>query len=127
MTFNGGMCKWAQCMLAACHAHSMAMPSKSPRLARQRCLARLVGHARMMDLPCACADINALSDATGCDPGSIIAMAGEMGFRACGIDLWAEGGEGRLSPLQIGRGYECRASFNPNIDEVDESGQVCTD
>ena len=81
MTFNGGLCKWAQY-------------------------------------------INALSDTTGCDPGSIITMAGELGFKACGIDLWAEGGEGRLSPLHIGRGYECKANFNPSLDEVDAHGQV---
>eukprot|EP00966_Prymnesium_polylepis_P321984 7378255-Prymnesium_polylepis.3 len=42
--------------------------------------------------------VNALSDATGCDPGSVIAMAGQLGYKACGIDLWGTGGEGRLAP-----------------------------
>jgi hypothetical protein len=32
--------------------------------------------------------INVLSDHTQCDPGSIIAMAGELGYLACGVDLW---------------------------------------
>ena len=32
--------------------------------------------------------VNALSDATLCDPGTIIAMAGELGFEACGSNLW---------------------------------------
>eukprot|EP00966_Prymnesium_polylepis_P045993 1064588-Prymnesium_polylepis.1 len=68
--------------------------------------------------------VNALSDATGCDPGSVIAMAGQLGYKACGIDLWGKGGEGRLSPLGIGRGYECRANFNPNLDKTDTNGTV---
>ena len=32
--------------------------------------------------------VNALSDATRCDPGTIVAMAGELGFEACGANLW---------------------------------------
>jgi hypothetical protein len=32
--------------------------------------------------------INVLSDETSCDPGSIIAMAGELGYEACGVSLW---------------------------------------
>ena len=68
--------------------------------------------------------VNALSDATGCDPGSIIAMAGQLSYKACGIDMWAEGGEGRLTPMHVGRGYECKANFNPNIDYTDAQGNV---
>ena len=61
MTFNTGLCRWAQY-------------------------------------------VNALSDATGCDPGSIIAMGGQLSYKACGVDMWQDGGEGRLSPMAIGRG-----------------------
>jgi len=32
--------------------------------------------------------MNVLSDHTQCDPGSIIAMAGELGYLACGVDLY---------------------------------------
>jgi len=32
--------------------------------------------------------INILSDETMCDPGSIIAMAGQLGYLACGVDLY---------------------------------------
>ena len=32
--------------------------------------------------------VNVLSDETSCDPGSIIAMAGQLGYLACGVDLW---------------------------------------
>ena len=32
--------------------------------------------------------MNVLSDHTKCDPGSIIAMAGELGYVACGVDLF---------------------------------------
>ena len=31
--------------------------------------------------------ITVLADETGCDPGSIIRMAGFLGFHACGLDL----------------------------------------
>ena len=31
--------------------------------------------------------INVLSDATTCDPGSIIAMAGQLGYEACGAEV----------------------------------------
>lgn len=69
--------------------------------------------------------INALSDVTGCDPGSIIAIAGQLGFKACGVDIYNEGGEGRYTPTQIGRGYECKANFNPLLDKLNEqTGQV---
>lgn len=34
--------------------------------------------------------INALADATRCDPGTIVAMAGELGFEACGGNLWVK-------------------------------------
>lgn len=68
--------------------------------------------------------INALSDTTGCDPGSIIAMAGQLGFKACGIDVWQEGGEGRFNPTHIGRGYECKANHNPMLFKPDANGIV---
>ena len=29
--------------------------------------------------------INVLSDETGCDPGSVIALAGYLGYEACGV------------------------------------------
>mmetsp|Transcript_63305 Transcript_63305/g.188530 ORF Transcript_63305/g.188530 Transcript_63305/m.188530 type:complete len:440 (-) Transcript_63305:40-1359(-) len=68
--------------------------------------------------------VNALSDATGCDPGSIIAMGGQLSYKACGIDMWGEGGEGQLAGVHIGRGYECKANFNPNIDVTNASGHT---
>ena len=34
--------------------------------------------------------VNVLSDETGCDPGSIIAMAGELGYEACGVPIWEQ-------------------------------------
>ena len=33
--------------------------------------------------------VNVLSDATGCDPGSVVAMAGELGYLACGVSPWS--------------------------------------
>jgi hypothetical protein len=32
--------------------------------------------------------VNVLSDETGCDPGSVVAMAGQLGYQACGVHLW---------------------------------------
>ena len=58
--------------------------------------------------------INALSDATRCDPGSIIAMAGELGFEACGAQLWRMDKDAK--PLvHVGRGYACAANYNPKL------------
>ena len=32
--------------------------------------------------------VNLLADETACDPGTIIAMAGQLGFDACGVSIW---------------------------------------
>lgn len=58
--------------------------------------------------------INTLSDATMCDPGSIIAMAGELGFDACGVDLWNADTEAKPH-VNIGRGYQCKANYSPRF------------
>ena len=29
-----------------------------------------------------------LADATMCDPGSLISMVGQLGFEACGVQMW---------------------------------------
>ena len=34
--------------------------------------------------------VNVLSDATTCDPGSVIAMAGMLGYEACGVPIWVQ-------------------------------------
>ena len=48
--------------------------------------------------------VNVLSDKTLCDPGSIIALAGMLGFEACGVKLW-ELDQDVKPPTSIGRGY----------------------
>ena len=70
--------------------------------------------------------VNALSDVTGCDPGSIIVMAGQLGYKACGVDLWGSGGETDITypRADLGRGYECRANYNPQIDRPNAAGVV---
>lgn len=57
--------------------------------------------------------VSVLSDATMCDPGSIIAMAGMLGFEACGVPLW-ELDDGNFPSTTIGRGALsacCRCSL----------------
>ena len=68
--------------------------------------------------------VNALSDATGCDPGSIIAMAGELSFKACGADPWGNASENGQHFVHIGRGYECKDNYSPLLFERDEAGQM---
>eukprot|EP00966_Prymnesium_polylepis_P092250 2135790-Prymnesium_polylepis.1 len=51
-------------------------------------------------------------------------MGGQLSYKACGIDMWGEGGEGQLAGVHIGRGYECKANFNPNIDVTNASGHT---
>ena len=64
--------------------------------------------------------INALSDTTGCDPGSVIAIAGWLSFKACGIDMWGKQSNfGAVEGIGIGRGYECKANYNPLMDAPD--------
>ena len=50
--------------------------------------------------------INVLADETGCDPGSIIAMAGQLGYQACGFDMWAADTESKPI-VTVGRAYGC--------------------
>ena len=71
--------------------------------------------------------INALSDETGCDPGSIIKMANFIAFHACGIPTWELDAVTRPH-INIGLPFECRANFNPLLDTVDaQTGQVRRD
>jgi len=61
--------------------------------------------------------VNALSDTTGCDPGSIIAMSGELGFEACGVDIWKMDHDVKPS-LTINRPYPCARNINPKLSET---------
>eukprot|EP01035_Chromulina_nebulosa_P026882 gene26883-35260_t len=58
--------------------------------------------------------VNVLSDQTLCDPGSIIALAGMLGFEACGVKLW-ELDQDVKPPTSIGRGYTCASNNNPKF------------
>ena len=58
--------------------------------------------------------VNILSDKTLCDPGSIIALAGMLGFEACGVKLW-ELDQDVKPPTSIGRGYTCASNNNPKF------------
>lgn len=54
--------------------------------------------------------VNVLSDHTQCDPGSIIAMAGQLGFKACGVEIWEQDQD--VKPyVTLNRGYSC----GPNL------------
>ena len=55
--------------------------------------------------------INVLSDETMCDPGSIIAMAGELGYEACGVPIWEQDFDVKPG-VTIGRAAAC----GPNLD-----------
>mmetsp|Transcript_20821 Transcript_20821/g.28650 ORF Transcript_20821/g.28650 Transcript_20821/m.28650 type:complete len:638 (-) Transcript_20821:879-2792(-) len=58
--------------------------------------------------------VNVLSDDTTCDPGSIIAMAGMLGFQACGVRLWELDQD--VKPVTtIARGYTCAHNNNPKF------------
>ena len=48
----------------------------------------------------------------GADPGSIIAMAGELGFEACGSNLWMMDKDAK-PVVHVGRGYNCSSNYNP--------------
>mmetsp|Transcript_7127 Transcript_7127/g.10213 ORF Transcript_7127/g.10213 Transcript_7127/m.10213 type:complete len:673 (-) Transcript_7127:143-2161(-) len=55
--------------------------------------------------------INVLSDHTKCDPGSIIAMAGELGYLACGVDLFDLDID--VKPLvTVNRPYPCGSNID---------------
>lgn len=67
--------------------------------------------------------INVLSDETTCDPGSIIAMAGMLGYKACGVEIWES--DVAVKPVvHVGRGYGC-GKVNSKGDEMfdQETGQ----
>ena len=50
--------------------------------------------------------VNVLSDATTCDPGSVIAMAGMLGYEACGVPIWDQ--DVAVKPfVHLGRAYTC--------------------
>jgi len=50
--------------------------------------------------------VNTLSDETQCDPGSIIAMAGMLGYTACGVPIWEQ--DVAVKPtVHLGRAYSC--------------------
>eukprot|EP00587_Corethron_hystrix_P001009 CAMPEP_0113303338 /NCGR_PEP_ID=MMETSP0010_2-20120614/3794_1 /TAXON_ID=216773 ORGANISM="Corethron hystrix, Strain 308" /NCGR_SAMPLE_ID=MMETSP0010_2 /ASSEMBLY_ACC=CAM_ASM_000155 /LENGTH=899 /DNA_ID=CAMNT_0000157315 /DNA_START=111 /DNA_END=2811 /DNA_ORIENTATION=- /assembly_acc=CAM_ASM_000155 len=56
--------------------------------------------------------VNVLSDHTLCDPGSIVAMAGELGYLACGVDLFNLDSE--VKPrVTLNRPFSC----GPNIEQ----------
>merc|ERR1719469_1332270 len=50
--------------------------------------------------------VNVLSDATQCDPGSIIAMAGVLGYQACGVPIWEQDTDVKPT-VHLGRAYSC--------------------
>ncbi len=52
--------------------------------------------------------VNVLSDETGCDTGSIIAMSGQLGFEACGVQLWRLD-QDAFETVDINRGQRCGA------------------
>lgn len=55
--------------------------------------------------------INVLSDYSKCDPGSIIAMAGELGYLACGVDLYNV--DIAVKPLvTVNRPYPCASNID---------------
>lgn len=54
--------------------------------------------------------INVLSDETGCDPGTITNMAGQLGYLACGVDIYNMDSEVRPS-VTANRPYTCRSNF----------------
>eukprot|EP00937_MAST-01D_sp_MAST-1D-sp2_P004557 g4557.t1 len=54
--------------------------------------------------------VNVLSDETGCDPGSITAMAGLLGYQACGVHVWDV--DVAVKPVvDIGRPFPCGANI----------------
>jgi hypothetical protein len=57
--------------------------------------------------------VNVLSDETRCDPGSIVAMAGELGYLACGVSIW-ELDVATHPDVTIGRPHPC----GQNIDDA---------
>lgn len=65
--------------------------------------------------------VNVLSDETLCDPGTIIAMAGQLGFKACGLDVWEVDYDTRPF-VTANRGYPCSAIVNPKLSDS-ETGQ----
>ena len=59
-----------------------------------------------------------LSDETTCDPGSIIAMAGELGYEACGVDLWEMDVAARPF-VDINRPYTCSSNLDDPLFDTD--------
>jgi hypothetical protein len=50
--------------------------------------------------------VNVLSDETQCDPGTIIAMSGMLGYQACGVPIWEQ--DVAVKPtVKLGRPYAC--------------------
>ncbi len=62
--------------------------------------------------------INVLADETTCDPGSIIAMAGELGYDACGVKTW-EFDHNTKPGVTIGRPHPCGQSLNDEMFETE--------
>ena len=57
--------------------------------------------------------INVLSDATKCDPGSIIAMSGMLGYEACGVRMWKLDFD--VKPrVNLARPYPCGPNYGNN-------------
>ena len=59
--------------------------------------------------------VNVLSDHTMCDPGTIIAMAGELGYEACGVHIW-DNDVAAKPYVTVGRGYACGGY--PSLNEL---------
>jgi hypothetical protein len=58
--------------------------------------------------------INVLSDHTGCDPGSIIAMAGQLAYAACGVQIW-DLDQFQAPVVHIGRPNPCAHNLDPQM------------
>ena len=60
--------------------------------------------------------INVLSDHTTCDPGSIVAMSGMLGYEACGVKMWTYDTD--VHPeVHLGRAYSCGKNIDPELFE----------
>ena len=67
--------------------------------------------------------INVLSDETQCDPGSIIAMSGILGYMACGVELFDVDIDVKPA-VRINRPYTCQSNTDPNTNPLfDDQGE----
>lgn len=66
--------------------------------------------------------MNVLSDHTRCDPGTAIAMAGMLGYEACGVKVW-EFDLSNKPMVTVGRPYPCGTNYENNDAFNDVTGQ----